>query len=145
MSWTLRSAVFFGVTTVSLGASAWTIDTDDDNFRPEVIACEEAVLHLVECCPGFTPSAVDCRYLHRHFDAGGCDGAFDEYTRPALSPEESTCIKTMRCDELTAARVCDRARSATPYVDAPDKRIRYPHASPPEEMREAQSHPPVCP
>jgi hypothetical protein len=148
MSWSLRSAVFFAVTTVSLGANAFSMQVeDDDNFRPDVIACEEAVEKLVECCPDLPARAIDCRYLHRRDEwSVGCtsSGSYDEYSYPALNQTESACIKESSCQALIGARVCERARVATPYVDS-DKTPSIHGGPPPPDMRDPQSHPPVCP
>lgn len=73
-------------------------------IREDELRCEEAVAHLVDCCPGFDPKKVDC-----YFVSGGCDVAY-----PVLDIQESRCISAMRCEEVVSAGICSRAQTAQP-------------------------------
>ena len=90
---------------------------DYDNFREDVVFCEDAVAYLTSCCPGFDAHAVACQY-HYDYTPGGCDtSATVDAENPALDLEESRCILGRSCDSLRNAGVCERAQQATPYRD----------------------------
>lgn len=58
--------------------AAVTEETDDNQFREDVIACEEAVSHVHECCADLSVQADACRYSHYFYEgdcAYGCDEA----------------------------------------------------------------------
>ena len=80
-------------------------DTDDNQFREDVISCEEAVAHLSECCPELRTSNVECRYYFRRDE--GCLGP-DSTTRiePDIDLRESRCIRNLRCDEIFSRGLC---------------------------------------
>lgn len=118
---------------------AHAYDTDDENFRTEVFKCEVALGILSECCPSFDASRVPCRYLHEA--TASCDFNTDVWVRPALSEPESQCIASMRCDELEAHGVCERAQSASDYVTS----SRSNSIESPMPWRTPSTHPPVCP
>ena len=69
------------------------------DLRADEFLCEEAHAHLKECCPGFTTVATFCDYVD------GCD---DGSTYPALTPDESNCIRAASCDTLVANGICAR-------------------------------------
>jgi hypothetical protein len=48
-SWSFTAALFFGAMTFSMSATAAPDSVDDNNLRPDVIACEEAAARLIEC------------------------------------------------------------------------------------------------
>lgn len=88
---------------------------DHDNFREDVIFCEDALSYLTTCCPDFNPHVVMCQY-HYDYTPGGCErGATTDTGSPALSLEESRCILGRSCDAIRAGGVCERAQKATPY------------------------------
>jgi hypothetical protein len=70
-------------------------------IREDELACEDAVSHLQECCTGFGATNIDCTY-----EPGGCDSS-PQY--PALSIDESACIRGQSCAALVANGVCQRA------------------------------------
>ena len=108
-----------------------------DNFRKDVIYCEEALAVLGSCCPGFDPKAVSCYYYYDSVD-NGCGGGSLNYTYPALSQDESECILSTSCADLVANRVCERAQTAPAYSEnqpAPNT----------QGSDEYSSHAPVCP
>jgi hypothetical protein len=87
-------------------------------LREDEFLCEEAHAHLVECCPNFTTDSQYCSY------AEGCGTA--QY--PALTADESQCIRDQSCDRLRSDGVCARAAAVhEQYLDAD------PHASPPPQ------------
>jgi hypothetical protein len=71
------------------------------NFREDEVRCEDALAHLVQCCPGFDPHPVSCVF------SSGCGTQY-----PALRVDESTCIESSSCDTLKMRGVCDRAQQA---------------------------------
>jgi hypothetical protein len=129
-----RSLVTAAVVAVTFAVRAGL--PDDSNFRPDVLSCEDAVAHLAECCPQFDPHAVQCFYSFQVLSGCGDDLSTDQVA-PALSPDESACIRAMSCDALRNSTVCARAQKATPYVD--HQRPGY------EPEVPDQSHAAVCP
>ncbi len=77
-------------------------------IREDELRCEEAVAHLVDCCPGFDAKAVDC-----YFTSSSCGTV-----NTAYDIEESRCIAKLDCATLRANGVCSRAQSAQPNHDA---------------------------
>ena len=73
-------------------------------IREDELRCEEAVAHLVDCCPGFDAKRVDC-----YFTPTGCSTTY-----PVIDIQESRCIEGLKCDQIVAAGICSRAQSATP-------------------------------
>jgi hypothetical protein len=69
--------------------------------QPSELVCEDAVVHLLDCCPGFDAHNVDCTY-----DPGGC-GAGPTY--PEISESQSACIRDESCERLRTSGVCARA------------------------------------
>ena len=112
---------------------------DDDNFRPEVLECEDALGKLRQCCAGFVTARVACSYETSETEAG-CDFSTTVSVRPALDESESRCVLASSCDGLRSSGVCGRAEVATDYVaveqESPDS---------PTPSRAPSSHPPVCP
>ncbi|MEO8877749.1 MAG: hypothetical protein ABI461_19300, partial [Polyangiaceae bacterium] len=86
-------------------------EKDDQNFRKDVIECENASAHLRSCCPSAS-SAPDCHYYHyKHTVDCGCESgsyvAEQDDDRP-LSIDESEAIQNSSCDELVANGDCDK-------------------------------------
>ncbi len=73
-------------------------------IREDELRCEEAVAHLVDCCPGFDAQQVDC-----YFVESGCDVAY-----PVLDIEESRCIAGKPCADVVSSGICSRAQAAQP-------------------------------
>jgi hypothetical protein len=86
---------------------------DDNNFRGDVIECEDALDRLERCCPGFDATPVLCNYFHQK--STGCGTTSQDDVRPALSRDESACIRDTSCDALVATKVCARAQQARAY------------------------------
>ncbi len=113
---------------------------DYDNFREDVVFCEDAVAYLTTCCPDFQPHAVACQY-HYDYTPGGCDtAATTDAENPALDLEESRCILGRSCDALRAGGVCARAQKATPYSEHGGPSDSYPSSS----SSSHSTHAPVC-
>ncbi len=113
-------------------------EEDDNQFREDVIQCEEAIARLERCCPDFEGSRVLCNYYYS-YDTSACGPTTEQSVRPALSLPESQCVRDTSCDELVARGVCKRAEEARAYtqrlvVDDGDA-----------STTDRQSHPPVCP
>jgi hypothetical protein len=114
---------------------------DHDEFREDVIMCEDAAAYLVTCCPGFNAAVVECKYGYDYVP-GGCEsGSTTDKTSPGLSLDESRCILGRTCEDLRAAHVCTRAWGAQAYTE-------HSGGSPSGEYGQSSygsSHPAVCP
>lgn len=96
-----------------------------DPLRQDELDCEEAVSVLEGCCPGFQSSELQCVYQAPQ----GCGPT----TYPAITEDESTCIRGESCSLLVSSGVCARAQQARAYTQGND--------SPTEDGQPAQ----VCP
>ena len=105
---------------------------DDNNFRADVIECEDALDRLEHCCPGFDAAPVLCNFFHSK--SSGCGTVSTDNVTPALSRDESECIRETSCESLVATKVCDRAQLARAYES--HKQTPYPSTT---------AHAPVCP
>lgn len=94
-----------------LAVMACDSDTDDNQFREDVISCEEAVAHLEECCPELRASTVECKYFYRRDD--GCIGP-ETTTRvvPDIDLRESRCIRDLACDGVSSRGLCNIGRTS---------------------------------
>jgi len=93
---------------------------DHDELREDVLSCEEALAHLTSCCAAFDPSRVPCHYHYDYTETTSCDGPTSSSTdeeHPALSLDESTCIRDRACGDLIADGICDRAQKARADVE----------------------------
>jgi hypothetical protein len=95
-----------------LAVMACDSDTDDNQFREDVISCEEAVAHLEECCSDFLASNVECRYFYRRNES--CVGP-DTTTRidPDIDLHQSRCIRDLTCDGIQSRGFCAYGRRST--------------------------------
>lgn len=66
-------------------------------FQKDEVFCEEAVAHLVACCPGLSPGTYSCD----HLPAGCGPEVF-----PDLSLEVSQCLRKLSCEELQDGGWC---------------------------------------
>jgi hypothetical protein len=117
---------------------------DDNNFRGDVIECEDALERLERCCPDFDAKPVLCNYFHSK--DSGCGAVSTSDVQPAFDREESACIRETSCDSLVATKVCERAQLARAYeshTQAPIPTYSTPTAAPTSSTK--TSHPPVCP
>jgi len=80
-------------------------EKDDNNFREDVIVCEEAVAHASACC-GFEIQGDACRFYHYYFsddcgcDSPGTDGSKREDTRPVISGKAARSVADMTCETM---------------------------------------------
>jgi hypothetical protein len=63
------------------------------------LACEQAAVHLQECCPDFDVTRMDCT------QEGGCTRTRES---SAVAFEESECIRASSCEDIAARKVCER-------------------------------------
>ena len=130
-------------------------DHDTNNFRADVIDCEDALARLTSCCPGFDPGRVQCTYYHdkSHSESGCSSHTIDTYAHetPALSIDESHCVITRTCDDLVAGGVCARAQAAVEYIEESRREqsggMSFGASGDPSRSTtdsRNQTHPPVC-
>lgn len=111
----IPAGVFFALGVVALLACTHGHDKEDDNqFREDVIQCEEAVARLDRCCPSFDASRVLCNYYFS-YDEAACSPPTTRRVSPALDLEESRCVIDTSCEDLVANGVCQRAQEAGTY------------------------------
>lgn len=98
------------------------VDEDDDNqFREDVIACEEAVAHAARCCH-FVVQGDACRfYEFAATDSCGCNGGSsghdEKHVRPVVSAGEGHRIADLSCASMTVvgpagSTECERLKVA---------------------------------
>jgi hypothetical protein len=103
--------VLFGLAIALLLACRSDRDEEDDNqFRTDVLWCEEALARLQSCCPNFDGRPLVCDYYYS-FDEG-CGTATTRRVEPVFTKEESRCIRDRTCDELVNNKVCEKAQAA---------------------------------
>lgn len=81
-------------------------------IRPDELECEEAVGRLTQCCD---LAVVDgyCTYVAPV--SQGCSETPAVY--PALTPDESRCIRAMSCAAMQSSGVCARAAAVQASTD----------------------------
>ena len=98
-----------GVVVVVL-ALVYGLGVSCNGFREDEIECEQAIVHLRDCGPGFNASMVDCSYED---DVVSCeDRHVKSSTYPALSLDDSRCLQQRTCRDLIDNGACTRAQSA---------------------------------
>lgn len=117
-------------------------EEDDNQFREDVIQCEEAIARLQRCCPDFDGSRVLCNYYFR-FDTSTCGPRRTDSVHPALNLSESRCVLSTTCEDLVGQEVCTRAQEARTYTTHRVENGSSSGAS--GDVNESDSHPPVCP
>ena len=89
-------------------------ERDDENFREDVVACEEAVARVETCCPEVAHPSNACRYHHYAYDQiCGCDstggGAYThEDDWPVFDLAKSRALADAACAQIA----CDDMRAA---------------------------------
>lgn len=131
----MRRSLMFGLAVVVLFACT---DDDHDQFRDDVIGCEEAAAHLESCCPGLVLGSNVCTFSYEH--NSGCGSETNDYVYPAFTDSERSCILARSCADLVAGGICERARNAP----ARRSSMRSGEASPPTNYTQP-SPPAVCP
>ncbi len=98
---------------VKARAATDVLEDDDNQFREDVILCEEAVAHAALCC-GFGVPAKTCSFYHYEAidDDCGCDsprttGREERDVWPALSASLSPRIIDASCEEMKARPATD--------------------------------------
>ena len=108
MRWSMRSAYMVGGMWSAFVACDFS-GNDTNNFRPDVVYCEEALSYLASCCPKFDAGAVSCQYAYYSgatcFDKDGSPSGL----APTFSQSESQCILDESCKALVSTGVCARA------------------------------------
>lgn len=104
----MKCGLLFGLIALLLFACG---GHDHDQFRSDVLDCEEAVAHLETCCK-IQMAADACDYS---FDDYGCGGGAKSVT-PAFSTTESQSIQRQSCSELVNSGACEAAKAAEPNV-----------------------------
>lgn len=113
---------------------------DNNNFRPDVIECEDALARLEKCCPSFDATLVRCQYDYSK--STGCGATSIDSVQPALTTAESHCIRNTSCEDMVRDGVCDRAQAARTYEQhstTTGGTLRDPTTS-----SSNQTHSPVC-
>jgi hypothetical protein len=87
-----------------------------NGIREDEFACENAVAHLQQCCPGFTGSNIACIYEPPPVSCGGSDPV-SQGESPDLDLEQSACIRAATCDQLRSSGACDRAAATSSNLD----------------------------
>jgi len=114
-------------------------EEDDNQFREDVIQCEEAIGRLERCCPDFDGSRVLCNYYFR-FDTSTCGPRTTDSINPALNLSESSCVLDTSCEDLIGRGVCKRAQEARTYTS---HEVRNEDDG--GDRNDRDTHPPVCP
>ncbi|MDB4964499.1 MAG: hypothetical protein JWN44_188 [Myxococcales bacterium] len=65
------------------------------------LECEEAVKHLLDCCPNDGPIKMISCY----------EGRFCDHASPDLSGATSRCMRDASCDDLYASGACDAPKT----------------------------------
>lgn len=128
----------------SARSSSGDDEHDDNNFRGDVIECEDALERLQRRCPGFDAKPVLCNFFYSK--SSGCGSVSTNDVKPAFSRAESACIRDMSCDSLAGTKVCERAQLARAY----EVHEQTPTTSSSESVSSSPtssstSHAPVCP
>lgn len=81
--------------------------TDNNQFRGDVLDCENALSYLQQCCgKSFDPTAVECHHLFEKDE--GCGDSKVTKQDPDLNEDESDCILDQSCDAIRKNNVCPR-------------------------------------
>ncbi len=97
--------------TLALACNNGHDEEDDDQYREEVIWCEEAAARLEACCgSAFDVRGIECPYYYSY--DSGCSGSRSRLIEPAFTSEESRCIRDTSCEAIVANGICKRAQAA---------------------------------
>lgn len=88
---------------------------DDNQFREDVFECEEARARLDNCCGPGVANAVVCEYYDFR-GSDGCGNLSASHKDPALTVEDSECVRATTCESLVAQGVCTRAMGLSPQA-----------------------------
>jgi hypothetical protein len=98
-------------------------EEDDNQFRTDVLWCEEALARLASCCPNFDARPLVCDYYYS-FDQG-CGSSTTRRVEPVFTTDESRCIRNKSCDGLVTEKICEKAQTAR----APNLNVSSPSSS----------------
>ncbi len=109
MRWSRLSVYAVGVAIPLLFACSGEVH-DHDNFREDVVQCEEAVSYVSECCGGaFDPMTVTCQHAYDYIP-GSCDTPSKTTSEnPDWSLAVSNCILHQSCADMTKNGKCEPA------------------------------------
>jgi hypothetical protein len=79
-----------------------------EGIDPDELACEQAVKHLIDCCPPNAPATKLQCYTGRDCDP----------TKPDLNATVSDAIVRSSCDDLVAGDQCNRMRPPPPASES---------------------------
>lgn len=118
------------------------LDDNTEQFRKDVLWCEDAVAKLTSCCDGLSGSSANVASIPCRAFSSGCDTLNDVVIDPYLSRDESECVRQASCSDLRDNGVCERAGALVAPVDAgpsplPTVGIVQTHLPPPHAL--------VCP
>jgi len=91
-------------------------ELNDESFNEEVIACEEAVAHLENCC-GRLDGEVSCTYIPATY-AGWSEedrSLLSEGDYPDISFKTGACYRALSCDQIKEHRLCEMFRGTVPW------------------------------
>ncbi len=81
--------------TALVGLAAFGVDKEE-------LDCEQAVAHMVECCPDFDARTINC-------SRSGCGGT-SSYSGIDLSYARSSCILGASCEVLRKSGACEQPK-----------------------------------
>lgn len=91
--WGLGVACLLTLACQSLGGDR------ENNYREDVLLCEEAVATILDCCPDFRPPEDSCEYYERV----GCN---EDSQFPVISRQQSECLRDLACAQIGKAGGC---------------------------------------
>jgi hypothetical protein len=97
-------------------------EEDSNNFREDVILCEEAVAHASACC-NFKVQGDACQFYHYYsYDSCGCDspgtdGSERKDIQPVLSAKAARRIADMDCETMKQADADGATTCSRVYAD----------------------------
>ena len=104
-----------------------TPEVVDNDFRDDVIACEEAASHIRECCPNAS-SSPDCHYSRVDYYCGLWpykSRLSSSVTDTPLSEDDSASISGESCDDMVADGTCIEEWSSNAVPPTPPKPLDY--------------------
>jgi hypothetical protein len=105
-----KHRLLFAVASLLLTGGFACEHVDDGNLREDVIHCEMALGHVLECCPGFSAPPKACVYhLAEHESSCGCGGektTWTEETVPVLDVSQSDGLAASSCEQIAVNDGC---------------------------------------
>lgn len=110
LPWSLRLGLLVAGFLLVPGLSAGKEDRDDLTY--DVLACENAVAKLEQCCPSFPARNLSC--VDERYDREGCGTRQRGRELPSFDDVESSCLLETPCPALIERGICKRAAEAQP-------------------------------